>query len=180
MTFYILTRNQLSSLNMQGYVDILRDGKSIRVTHSMVQYGTFSQRKEAEKIEGILFRKPKPIEKIVEIFSKEKEIKPVSADKTSWKDDRCYYVVGKTIDRKTAILLGPFRFEKMAQKYAYFSVQTPKKSSRHSIFLTSLKKRFPSIKWAAFGTIQLPNGTKLGTLNDQVRGYKTNSARSPD
>ena len=51
MTFYILTRNQLSSLNMQGYVDILRDGKSIRVTHSMVQYGTFSQRKEAEKSE---------------------------------------------------------------------------------------------------------------------------------
>jgi hypothetical protein len=78
MSQYVLTRNQLSLLNQQGYVDIVRDGKPIRVTYPQVKYGTFRERDDAEKIENIPFKKI------------QKEVK-IPETKTSWLDSPCYY-----------------------------------------------------------------------------------------
>lgn len=132
---YVLTRNQLSLLNQQGYVDVIRDEKSIRVIHSMVEYGTFKEREHAEKIEGVPFKKEKkPIPETVSI--------PTTSPKKTWLDNPCYYVAGKTNQGIVKILLGPFKTESISKQYAYFS---PKKADRkptpHTKLITALTIR---------------------------------------
>jgi hypothetical protein len=167
---YILTRNQLSQLNQQGYVDIVRDGKTIRVTYPMVAYATFKERDHAEKIEAIPFKRKKPIP--------EPAASPTISPKKTWLDSPCYYVAGKTDRGVVKILLGPFKTESVSKKYAYFSPKNADgRSAPHTKLITAISKQFPAMRISTFASISLPDGKKSGLLNDFVRGYKTDSTK---
>lgn len=177
MSQYVLTRNQLSLLNQQGYVDIVRDGKPIRVTYPQVKYGTFRERDDAEKTENIPFKKIK--KEVKEPVPKTPE--KTHETKTSWLDSPCYYVAGKTPLGEVVFLLGPFKNETTSRKYAYYpmSVGTKRKSDiPHFRLLSAIKRELsPSIHLVSFASVKLPDGKKTGILNDSVRGYKTDSQR---